>query len=115
MHASVNYEAKFYHDSWTFDGKAAKIVSVTTKFLDEYDPNYDVESIAFNDGTGNNESTAWTRDIIHEDTEFLTTSGGWGESPVDEIPTYCPKAVAMRVFADGEPVGGAVFELEVVE
>lgn len=111
----VSYDVKYYHDSWVFGSTKAKTVSMVTEFLDEYDPDFDLESLTESGSTGNGGSGALTKDEIYADTEFLRASGGWGESTVDEIPTYCPKAVAMRVFADGEPVGGTVFELEVVE
>lgn len=114
---SMMHDIRFYRDDWVWNGERAHTVSVAYQKLDEYDPDYDLSSLAQNANrsyVSSAGSGANTVEITDDTSGYIPSSGGTGGS-VDKIPVPAPEGLAVCVFVDGELEDGVVLKLEAVK
>ncbi len=108
------YQRVFYaHDDWCFDdvGLAAE-VGLRYQLLGEYDPDYTLGAAgAPVSGGSSTDGSGFDTNYVLGDPDYVSSGGGTGTT-MPGADTGLPAACAVRVYADGVPVGEAVVRLE---
>ena len=108
------YQSVFYaHDDWCFDdvGLAAE-VGLRYQLLGEHDPDYTLGAAgAPVSGGSSTDGSGFDTNYVLGDPDYVSSGGGTGTT-MPGADTGLPAACAVRVYADGVPVGEAVVRLE---